>query len=1270
MFSVRPVSRALAAAFVICWISTVATAQTGVSTPAQRIAAQQSAFAAATTPLARLQALYRIEDLAPLATTAELDAVWTKLAATPGLDPLLSAEIQAQQVVTALRRGDATAAAALVARLGAVEHWQVLGPFDNSSPSAMATEEGPEKGPIDLKASYSGKQRKVSWRAVPFTAGLGEMNLGAYLNPSQSVAAYAITWVRSDTAQPVALRLRDDGATRLWVNGKLVYQETGTHSSHGWDQHAVGARLDAGWNQILAKVGVGETSDWRFSLRLTTPDGQPLALPSSDEPHAPAAAAAGGEAPAVRDLSALAQQAASAPTATANDKLAYAWLLAEKLNFNTGDHKDVNAFLDAQAAFPAGSAGQAGALVDFVEHDHDISRRYQYLQQLLQTQPRSPWAAEARLDRGMLELGRGAYQPARDDFWSALGGAGTSDSGETAGAAQIQKSPMAALGMFEVYAAVGLRPQALAWAAAIQQAGVALPAVSEAVGITLRRVGPLTLARQWMQAAQQQGAYDMTLALELADVEQRLGAPQPSLATLQKTVALNGELPNLMELEARALAGLGRRPEALARIHAAVGLAPDQPDLRVAAGEIERHFGEHQASVEAWQAALALNPQDSSLRDRLQLARGGEAAQEASFERPYTLDLNQTIAAYKARPEADRQKLESGPLVILANISVANIFPSGNTGRYVEQIFRINNDNGANSLGYYPVTYDPATEQVRFLSAHVVHPDGSSADAPEADDALLQQSVGYETFYNVRNKYVTMPSMRAGDFVEIAYRVLPTTLESLYGDYFGDLDTFGGAAPTLLQKYIVISPANKPLYSQTVRFHGGQTKTSHDGQTVYEWSASDLPPELQEPLAAPEIERVPYVSVSAFQTWEQFATWYRHLIRDTFVMDAEMKDTVARLVAGKTSEADKVDAIYRWVIQNTHYVALEFGIHGYRPYPVTQVFHRRFGDCKDKASLLIAMLHQAGIESEFVLVRIRDLGLVDPTVPSVADFDHAIVYVPGMKLYLDGTAEYNGTRELPAGDQRAFVLRIPVASDLAAAGTAQAVDARFNAPVALAPVVTPEKPATVNVVTRSLNGQLDADGNLRFSMDLVVTGDRAPQMRQALELPDRQTGALQAMLRDRLPGIEILSATVQNDNDWNQPLEVRMEGSIPRFASVNGATLLVPRQIVPRSWVPDLAALGSRTTDLLTGPPQIVIEEMHLALPAGYQAGALPAPTQLKQPFAAFQADAVLNGSTLTLRSRIETTQPLIAPDGYAAFRAFWAQVDAALGRSIAILKP
>ena len=61
-------------------------------------------------------------------------------------------------------------------------------------------------------------------------------------------------------------------------------------------------------------------------------------------------------------------------------------------------------------------------------------------------------------------------------------------------------------------------------------------------------------------------------------------------------------------------------------------------------------------------------------------------------------------------------------------------------------------------------------------------------------------------------------------------------------------------------------------------------------------------------------------------------------------------------------------------MRSTHYVALEFGIYSYKPYPVTQIYARRFGDCKDKASLMIALLRAAGIEAEIALVRTRSLG--------------------------------------------------------------------------------------------------------------------------------------------------------------------------------------------------------------------------------------------------------------------------------------------------------
>lgn len=1276
----RRIHRWLAAAATVVTLAIAAggaawAAAPAPPSPAERLATQEKTFAAAASPVTQLVALYRIADLARLLTPSELQGALARLGATPNLDPLLQAEISSQQAMVDLRAGDGAAAAAIWHQLGVVENWRVVGPFDNPSPAAIMNPTGPEATPglshIDFAARYAGKQREVSWRALPFTASLGQLQLSAYLNPAQSASAFLVSWVRSGETQPVAVRLRDSGSTRIWINGVPVFSEQSSHASDGFDQHAAGAMLQAGWNQIVAKVGDSETADWVFSLRFTTPDGKSLVLESADRaPSTMATAGTDQRPPSVRDLTEMAKAVATPGTGELN----YAWVLNHKHNFNRGDQDDANTFLAAIAALP----NDPEAVLDFAEHDTDQSRRYQQVEQLLEKNAAdgAAWSARAYLDRGTIELGRNEYWRARADFMAALGEP-DSNGLSPAAADAVVRMPLAALGMLETFAGMGIRPEVLAWAAALQQAGVQSPAVAAPVGLTLARLGAVAEGLSWLQAAHRADAGNLQLSVQLADAQRRAGDLTGSLATLHQAGDLDGELPTLLEAQARALSGLGRGPEAQSTIQQAVALAPDSPELRVAQGEIARHFGHAVAGLDAWQAALALNPQDANLRDRLRIARGGTSTMEASFERPYTQDLDRTIGAFKAKSSADQAAAENGPVTVLADTTVINIFPSGNNGRYEQQILRINNRQGADSLAVFPVTYDPATEEVRFLSAHVVHDDGSSADAPQADDAPVSESVGYETFYDVRNKYVQMPPMRAGDFVEIAYRVLPTTLESLYGDYFGDLQTFGGLAPTLFQQYVVITPDGKPLYTKAVRFPGESTQHTVDGNTVYSWTARSLAPQISEPSAPPAIEQAPYITVSAFQTWDQFGQWYRQLIRDTFMMnDPELVQTVNQLVAGKATEQAKVDAIYRWVIQNTHYVALEFGIHGYRPYPVTEVFHRRYGDCKDKASLLIAMLHQAGIRSEFVLVRVRELGVIDPTIPSVADFDHAIVYVPDLHRYLDGTAEYNGADELPEGDQRAFVLRLPVDGDLGgtAAATAPAAQARLvetratldDGPKApLAPEVTAEQPANKNVNSRTLIGQLDASGDLHFQMNWIVTGGRAPELRQALELPERRAGALQAMLHDRLPGISVTDAEVQNETDWDQPITISMEGVIPRFATVNGNTLLIPRQIVAKSWLPEMAALGARRTDVLTAPPEIEIEEMHLALPQGYQLAQLPPPSTLDQPFASFQADAALNGSTLTLRSRIETKRSLIPPDQYSAFRSFWAQVDQALGRPL-----
>ena len=111
--------------------------------------------------------------------------------------------------------------------------------------------------------------------------------------------------------------------------------------------------------------------------------------------------------------------------------------------------------------------------------------------------------------------------------------------------------------------------------------------------------------------------------------------------------------------------------------------------------------------------------------------------------------------------------------------------------------------------------------------------------------------------------------------------------------------------------------------------------------------------------------------ISTFGSWQELGRWYAKLIEPQFELDGALREALAHVLAGQATESDKIRAIYRFVVHNTHYVALEFGVYSYKPYPVSETYARRFGDCKDKASLMIALLRAAGIQTNIALVRTR-----------------------------------------------------------------------------------------------------------------------------------------------------------------------------------------------------------------------------------------------------------------------------------------------------------
>src|SRR5439155_5008122 len=154
------------------------------------------------------------------------------------------------------------------------------------------------------------------------------------------------------------------------------------------------------------------------------------------------------------------------------------------------------------------------------------------------------------------------------------------------------------------------------------------------------------------------------------------------------------------------------------------------------------------------------------------------------------------------------------------------------------------------------------------------------------------------------------------------------------------------------------------------------------------------------------------------------ARFYWGLVKDQLRVTDEVRaaaEEAVRGVPGSDEEA-RIRAVYDFVVSRTRYVGLEFGINSFKPYPVETILSRRFGDCKDKASLMHAMLEALGIDSRLVLLRMKRLGGIETAPASLAVFNHAILFVPKYDLFLDGTAEFHGSGELPADDRGAEVL--------------------------------------------------------------------------------------------------------------------------------------------------------------------------------------------------------------------------------------------------------
>jgi tetratricopeptide (TPR) repeat protein/transglutaminase-like putative cysteine protease len=1158
------------------------------------------------------------------ADPGQVEEVLREASQSPALTPAQRGYAELLVAYARLRRGDARDAQRRIAALGYVDRWLALGPFDNTGKSGFDSAQGPEaelSDPAMWERTYAGKDgRQVRWRVVPRAFPYGWVDAGALIRPRQAVCAFFASHVSQtglERRRPLSLWVGARGAVRLFWNGVERLVDV-AYRGHDFDRRAVNVWLEPGDNQIVAK-SCGDQSAPMLSLRLADPDGSPARdLTVHAEAGTPARPSSAAPPPAdTRAVGPLdwferEEKRANGP--------ALAEAFARYLEVSDGDDPALHRARDL--ARSAAAAPSVPRLLLAAELSDDRNDRASWIGRAKAELVRSPRERIARdTTRVLLAeaelLERGPSPQTALPLYDQVLALDPDDIDAISGKARL-------------YAAAGLEHAALAVvedALARNPHGVALLNMYTSALGELGRTSESRSAESLYSALRFDDHGPLVDNIDLA-VAQR---EQPSAAHwVDRLQALSPDSAWAAGVAARTWRSLGQPSQALEGYDRALALAPDDVEVLREQSDLYGELGQREQQMALLRQLLGVEPQNTEARQYL-----------ASLE-PLAPRADEAYAWAPDRFLSDRFAPAAGfHRRTLLDLTVTQVYDNGLAGQFRQVVFQPLTDAGAAVGRQYTFSFQADRQRAQLRGARVYRAAGGIDEAIQSGEGPADNPE-LSMYTSARTVYVQFPRLEAGDVVELRYRVDDIGDRGEFAGYFGEVEYLQSEAPIAHAEYVVITPKDRSLYIDAQRIPGLDRKVELRGnERVHRFRADGLLGVSPEPAMPPWSEVLGFVHVSTYPSYREIGGWYWGLSRDQLELDSATKELTQRIAAGKTGVRDKVAAVYDWVVKNTRYVALEFGIYGYKPRRAVQTVARGWGDCKDKAAVIVAMLNELGIEATMVLVRSGHRGRFQSEVASLAPFDHAIAYVPELGLYLDGTAEFTGSEELPAMDQGALALQVNE-------GKAKLV-------------TLPDNDASRHVKRRAVRMQLDRNGDAELELSYTLRGPSAAGWRQRYAGDATRRARVLEDLGQQFPGLEIAAdgLTLNDVSNYEEPVSLRVRGKAPRLWRDEGGSISL--SVTPRDRLaPSYASLLRRQLEVDIGAFPALEEELEIALPAGYEVRSLPPSTRGSSPFGSYSIETRQEGGKVLVSNRLALAVSRVKPEQYAEFRKFCQAADAA----------
>lgn len=605
--------------------------------------------------------------------------------------------------------------------------------------------------------------------------------------------------------------------------------------------------------------------------------------------------------------------------------------------------------------------------------------------------------------------------------------------------------------------------------------------------------------------------------------------------------------------------------------------------------------------------------------------------------------------------------------VILYTEQQTTVKDNGTTETRYREAIKILRPEGK---GYGTVIIQMSNESpVTYLKAWSVPANGKPYEVKEKDSAEVAVEGGY-LYDDVRNKGLVIPAADPGNIIGYEY------VQKDQPNLFQDSWWFQRQIPVLRGQYSLEIPAGWKFDNHWANYK--ETAPQSPVPNQYVWQVSNVPAVEVEDQMPPWRTIAGRLDVKYYSpqnpneseqsgSWHDLGMWYRDLIASRNQATPEIQQEAASLTAHSATTLDKIQALTSYLQRQVRYVGIEIGIGGFQPRPAGVVFKNQYGDCKDKATLLSAMLHEIGVESFYVVAQ-TDRGIVQPDFSSIGSFNHVILAIRlpagipdtdlysivndpkyGKLLFFDPTDQYTPLGYLPDTEQDNYVLLVtPDGGEL---------------------VHLPLLPPTTNRLLRQAQFKLDASGGISGQVKEVRWGGPAVDSRAQylITAPKDRTKIVDQFLGTFLDNFQLQSATVGNLTNYDQSLTLDYSFLAPNYAKLAGDMIILrPRVLGEKGW--DILAGKERKYPIEFLDATLQTDEFSFTLPAGYTVEDLPAPVKVDSDYVEYQSEAKLDGGILHYTRTYKVKQVMVPTAKLPSMKTALGEI-AAEERSSIILK-